>query len=102
MHNSDIIRDLQIIFYDVLDLCDLRLTDESNASNVEGWDSLAHINLVVAIEKRYNIKFALAELRSLNNVGEMADLIVKKTSLQGAKGRNGCPRRCISFRSRKY
>jgi acyl carrier protein len=85
MHNSDIIRDLQIIFSDVLDLSDLRLTAESNASNVEGWDSLAHINLVVAIEKRYNIKFALAELRSLNNVGEMADLIVKKTSLQGAQ-----------------
>jgi acyl carrier protein len=80
MRSSDIIQELQIIFSDVLDLPDLCLIAESNASNVEGWDSLAHINLVVAIEKRYNIKFALAELRSLNNVGEMADLIVKKTS----------------------
>jgi acyl carrier protein len=81
MHSSDIIfHDLQPIFSDVLDLPDLRLTAESNASNVEGWDSLAHINLVVAIEKRYKIKFALAELRNLNNVGEMVDLIVKKTS----------------------
>ena len=80
MRSSDIIQDLQVIFSDVLDLPDLCLTAESNASNVEGWDSLAHINLVVAIEKRYNIKFALAELRSLNNVGEMADLIVKKIS----------------------
>ena len=78
-------QDLQIIFSDVLDLPDLCLTAESNASNVEGWDSLAHINLVVAIEKRYNIKFALAELRGLNNVGEMADLIVKKTSSQPAQ-----------------
>jgi acyl carrier protein len=85
MRSSDIIQELQIIFSDVLDLPDLCLTAESNASNVEGWDSLAHINLVVAIEKRYNIKFALAELRSLNNVGEMADLIVKKTSSQREK-----------------
>jgi acyl carrier protein len=79
MHSFDIIQDLQVIFSDVLDLPDLHLTPESNAHNVEGWDSLAHVNLVVAIEKRYKIKFALAELRSLNNVGEMADLIVKKT-----------------------
>jgi acyl carrier protein len=85
MHSSEIIQDLQIIFSDVLDLPDLCLTAESNANNVEGWDSLAHINLVVAIEKRYNIKFALAELRVLNNVGEMADLIVKKTSPQRAQ-----------------
>jgi acyl carrier protein len=84
MHSSDIIQDLQIIFSDVLDLPDLCLTAESNASNVEGWDSLTHINLVVAIEKRYKIKFALAELRNLNNVGEMADLIVKKRLLPGA------------------
>jgi acyl carrier protein len=85
MRSSEVIQDLQIIFSDVLDLPDLCLTAESNASNVEGWDSLAHINLVVAIEKRYNIKFALAELRGLNNVGEMADLIVKKTSSQPAQ-----------------
>jgi acyl carrier protein len=85
MRSSDIMQDLQIIFSDVLDLPDLCLTAESNASNVEGWDSLAHINLVVAIEKRYNIKFALAELRDLNNVGEMADLIIKKTSSQQAQ-----------------
>jgi acyl carrier protein len=84
MRSSDIIRDLQIIFSDILDLPDLCLTAESNASNVEGWDSFAHINLVVAIEKRYKIKFALAELRNLNNVGEMADLIVEKTLLPGA------------------
>jgi acyl carrier protein len=84
MRSSDIIQDLQIIFSDVLDLPDLCLTAESNASNVEGWDSLAHINLVVAIEKRYRIKFALAELRSLKNVGEMADLIAKKRLSLGA------------------
>ena len=81
MHSADIIQDLQPIFSDVLDLPDLCLTAESNASNVEGWDSLAHINLVIAIEKRYKIKFALAELRNVNNLGEWADLIVKKLAV---------------------
>jgi acyl carrier protein len=49
---------------------DLVLTPESNANNVEDWDSLAHINLVSAIEKHYKIKFALGELQELKNVGE--------------------------------
>ena len=73
-----IIKDIQPIFRDVLDLPDLQLSRQSNASNVEGWDSLAHVNLVMAIEKRYKIKIALGELQDLKNVGEMADLIQKK------------------------
>jgi acyl carrier protein len=82
MNNVDIIKDLQSVFADILDLPELQLSQESNASNVEGWDSLAHINLVVAIEKRYKIKFALGELQDLKTVGEMVDLIVKKTANQ--------------------
>ena len=78
MDSSAIIKDIQPIFRDVLDLPDLQLTRQSNASNVEGWDSLAHVNLVMAIEKRYKIKIALGELQDLKNVGEMADLIVRK------------------------
>ena len=78
MDNTAIITDIQPIFRDVLDLPDLQLTRQSNASNVEGWDSLAHVNLVMGIEKRYKIKIALGELQDLKNVGEMADLIRKK------------------------
>jgi len=78
MDSTAIIKDIQPIFRDVLDIPDLQLTRQSNASNVEGWDSLAHVNLVMAIEKRYKIKIALGELQDLKNVGEMADLIQKK------------------------
>ncbi len=78
MDSAAIIKDIQPIFQDVLDLPDLKLTRQSNASNVEGWDSLAHVNLVMAIEKRYKIKIALGELQDLKNVGEMADLIQHK------------------------
>jgi acyl carrier protein len=78
MSRDTVIQELTPIFQDVLDQPDLELASDSNASSVEGWDSLAHVNLVVAIEKRYRIKFALGELQGLKNVGEMADLIEKK------------------------
>jgi acyl carrier protein len=81
MDNTEIINELQPILRDILDQPKLILSSESNASNVEGWDSLAHVNLIVAIEKRYGIKFALAELQELKNVGEMAELIRKKTQM---------------------
>jgi acyl carrier protein len=78
MDTSVIIQEIQPIFADVLDSPDLQLTRESNGHNVDGWDSLAHINLVLAIEKHYKIKFALGELQDLKNVGEMAALIQRK------------------------
>jgi acyl carrier protein len=78
MDRDGVVRDLTPIFQDVLDLPDLELTTGSNAHNVEGWDSLAHVNLIVAIEQHYHIKFALGELQGLKNVGEMADLILTK------------------------
>jgi acyl carrier protein len=80
MNRTTIIQELTPIFRDVLDLPDLELASESSATNVDGWDSLAHVNLVVAIEKRYGVKFALGELQGLKNVGEMADLIQKKVT----------------------
>jgi acyl carrier protein len=75
---SDILAELSPIFQDVLDQPELQITRASNASTVEGWDSLAHINLVTAIEQKYKIRFALGELEGLKNVGEMIDLIVVK------------------------
>jgi acyl carrier protein len=69
---------LQPIFEDVLDQPDLVITRDSNAQNVEDWDSLAHVNIVTAVERKFKIKFALGELQDLKNVGDMVDLIDKK------------------------
>lgn len=69
---------LQPIFQDVLDNPDLRIDRSSSALTVPGWDSLAHINLVVAIEHEFKIKFALGELEELKDVGEMVDLMERK------------------------
>jgi acyl carrier protein len=78
MESNSMIQELEPIFRDVLDQPDLRLVSGSNAANVEGWDSLAHVNLVVAIEKQYHIKFALGELQELKDVGDMVELIARK------------------------
>ena len=75
---ADILSELEPIFRDVLDDPGLHLTRQSNASNVRGWDSLAHINLISAIEQQFAIRFALGELEELKNVGEMIDLIEQK------------------------
>jgi acyl carrier protein len=75
---DNLLEELQPIFRDVFDQPDLIITRESNASTVEDWDSLAHVNLVTAIEKRYKIRFALGELQELKNVGDMIDLMKTK------------------------
>ena len=45
---------------------------------MDDWDSLTHVNLITAIEKRYKIRFALGELQDLKNVGDMIDLMEEK------------------------
>jgi len=75
---GDILGELNPIFQDVLDQPDLTISRESNASNVVGWDSLAHVNLITSIQQHFRVKFALGELEELKNVGEMVDLITVK------------------------
>jgi acyl carrier protein len=74
----DLLPEIQEIFRDIFDDPSLVITRDSKASTVEDWDSLAHVNLVTAIEKRYKIRFALGELQELKNVGDMIDLIQEK------------------------
>lgn len=78
MTKEEILNDLQPIFQDVFDDNELVVTNKSNAEEIEDWDSLSHIRLVVAIEKQFDIKFAFGELQELKNVGEMIALIQEK------------------------
>ena len=75
---DNLLEELQPIFRDVLDQPNLVITRESNASTVEDWDSLAHVNLVTVIEGRFKVKFALGELQDLKNVGDLIDLLQEK------------------------
>jgi len=78
MEKSEILKQVNEIFIDTLDNEDIVLTPETTANDVEDWDSLNHIQLVVAVEKHFKIRFTSQEIQSWNNVGEMLDCIIAK------------------------
>ncbi len=78
MERKEIFEKLNEIFCDVLDLDEVELTDTTCADDIEEWDSLSHIQLIVAIEKAYGIKFTSLEIMKWKNVGEMVDSIMSK------------------------
>lgn len=78
MTQEDILSKVQNIFRDVLDEENISLTSQTTANDIEEWDSLTHIQLVVAIEKSFKIKFTSKEILSWKNVGEMVETIHTK------------------------
>ena len=78
MERSDILAKVQEVFRDELEVEDLVLTDETTADDVEEWDSLSHVQLVVALEKAFGIKFTSRKILSWDNVGDLVDCISKK------------------------
>jgi acyl carrier protein len=78
MERNDILARVQAVFRDELELDELVLNEETTADDVEEWDSLSHIQLVVAIEKAFGIKFTSREILSWDNVGDLIDSIEKK------------------------
>ena len=78
MDKIEILERVQEIFRDVLDDENLNIKRDNTAADIEDWDSLANINLVVAMEKEFNIKYIIEEIQVLRDVGDMIDLIYKK------------------------
>jgi len=78
MERSEIFKKLNTIFIDVLDNDKIVLTDLSKASDIEEWDSLSHIQLVVSLERYFKIRFTSLEIQSWDNVGKMIDSIYIK------------------------
>lgn len=77
---ENIITQVQGIFRDILDEESLTLSRETTANDVDGWDSLTHIQLIVAIEKNFKVKFSSREILSWKNVGELLDSLYSKVS----------------------
>lgn len=77
---NDVLKEATPVFRDTLDNDDITLSPETTADDIEEWDSLSHIQLIVALEKKFKIKFTTAEITSYKNVGQMAESIVKKLS----------------------
>jgi len=84
MTDPELYTGLNEIFRQVLDDDTIALTPAMTAEDVEGWDSMNHIFIVVEIEKRFGVKFQAAEMEELKNVGELAALVRDKV---GATGR---------------
>ena len=78
MTREEVFEKITEIFREEFDDDTLVIVDETNAEDIEDWDSLAHVELVMTMEKEFNMKFNIKEVGKLKNVGEMADLILSR------------------------
>ena len=78
MKTEEITGKLTSVFQKVLEEKDLTITRDMTAHDVEKWDSLRHIQLISEVESAFGIKFKLREIMSMNNVGDLIDLIYAK------------------------
>ena len=78
MSREEVFDKVQEIFRDVFDDEELTISDQTNSDEIDDWDSLEHISLIVSMEKEFSMKFDIKEVNKLENVGEMIDLILSK------------------------
>jgi acyl carrier protein len=78
MTSDDLYAALADVMRDVFDRDDITIGPETTAQDVPGWDSQAHITLIVAAEQRFGVRFRTAEFESLRNVGDFVSLIDSK------------------------
>ena len=79
MTRQEVLEKLNGIFQEEFDDSAIHVTDATTADDIEDWDSLAHINLIVAIENAFNMKFKMSEVTGMKNVGEMTDIILERS-----------------------
>ena len=83
MTEAEIYDALNEVFRAVLEDDSIALTPATTAEDVDGWDSMNHIFIVVELEKRFGVKFQAAEMEELKNVGELAHLVAQKLAKKG-------------------
>ncbi len=74
----DVMNELARIFQEVFDDDTLQIQPDTTSDDVDGWDSLSHINLVVAVEQFFKLRFGFGETQALKNVGDLQALVEKK------------------------
>ena len=80
MIDEEITGTLKTVFQSVFDESDITITREMTAQDVESWDSLHHIQLISEVERAFKIKFKLREVMGMKSVGDLIDLIDRKTA----------------------
>lgn len=76
--HEDVMKKLNATFRDVFNDDSIELNDSTTAEDIEGWDSLTNVRLLVQIEQDFNISFSSSEIADIPNVGELADLILSR------------------------
>jgi len=76
---SDALQRLNTVFRDLFEDDGIEVHDKMTAEDVDGWDSVTHITLVLTTEREFGVKFSAAEVGALKNVGEMIDLILARS-----------------------
>jgi acyl carrier protein len=78
MTRDEVFQALDGVFQEEFDDDTLHVQETTVASDIEDWDSLEHINLIVAVERHFNMKFSMGEVTGMKNVGAMADIIAER------------------------
>ncbi len=78
MTREEIFEELNTIFRNNFDDDDITLTDETSSEDIEEWNSLEQINLIIAIQDKFDVKFSIDEVNTIKNVGEIVGLIMEK------------------------
>ncbi|MDR1536499.1 MAG: acyl carrier protein [Clostridiales bacterium] len=81
MTRDDIFQKVNGVFRDVFDDESITVNEATTASDIDEWDSLEHINLILAIESEFKMKFSLGEVMQMKNVGEMVDIIKDRSGV---------------------
>ncbi len=80
MEKEEIYERLNNVFRDIFDDESIVVTAKTTSNDIEDWDSLEHINLIVAVEQEFGIKFNMNEVTTMKNVGEMVDIIISRVN----------------------
>lgn len=80
MDKQEILKTINTILCDIFADPTLVITETSSAQNIDRWDSITHVNILMTVERTFKIRFSLGEIKQLRNVGEMVNLITQKLS----------------------
>jgi acyl carrier protein len=78
MEKQDILKTINNILCDIFNDPTLVITEATSAQNIERWDSITHVNILMTVERTFKIRFSLGEIKQLRNVGEMINLVSQK------------------------
>jgi acyl carrier protein len=87
MNRDVLLQQVEAVFRDVFDDDELKITRQTSADDVDGWDSLMHVSLMVNVERVFGVKFSTTQVASLKDVGELVDLVESRLAAKGAGGR---------------